>query len=235
MVDNLDQVRRATADGSVQLVAHTDKANNDTRGFSGIEDDADIVWATSREPGAREVSLSCTKMKDGPDGHRIDLHMRTEGESLVVTGGGLSSLAEQILGGFRDTDRQVLEAMRGQFALTGATGRDLVLVTGLSQSAIYSSRGRLLGPGKPLRSDKKHRLWLVEPTEEDSENLQSRSDGHLGKSQVGVVEKDADYTAIPRDIPNGSTVVESSGPASFHGLHEIPRGLHEDSTLRGGL
>ena len=93
VVDNLDQVRRATADGSVQLVAHTDKANNDTRGFSGIEDDADIVWATSREPGAREVSLSCTKMKDGPDGHRINLRMRTrrrvpgrDGRGPVVPG-----------------------------------------------------------------------------------------------------------------------------------------------------
>ena len=170
VVDNLDRVRRATDNGSVQLVAHTDKANNDTRGFSGIEDDADIIWATNREANTYEVALTNTKMKDGPSGHRINLRMKTQGESLVVTGVGLSSLVEQAFGEFRHTDRKVMEAMSGQFALTGATVSDLMLVTELSRSAIYSSRGRLLGEGKPLRNDSKGRLWLAKPEENPGES-----------------------------------------------------------------
>ena len=58
-------------DGTVLAVAHTDKGDHDTRGYSGIEDDADVVWA----PNASDMflTLELTKMKDGPDGRTVHL------------------------------------------------------------------------------------------------------------------------------------------------------------------
>ena len=40
---------RPPTDGTVLAVAHTDKGDNDSRGYSGIEDDADVVWAAKRD------------------------------------------------------------------------------------------------------------------------------------------------------------------------------------------
>lgn len=85
VVDNLDAIKHATHDGSVLVVAHTDKGDNDSRGYSGIEDDADFVWHARRE--GLQLELELTKMKDGPDG--ITVHMRAfpvpEHGSLVLT------------------------------------------------------------------------------------------------------------------------------------------------------
>ncbi|WP_168582378.1 AAA family ATPase [Gephyromycinifex aptenodytis] len=84
VIDNVDAIRRATDHGSVLVLSHTDKSDRDTRGFSGIEDDADIVWATRRDDDAQAVDLVNAKMKDGPDGARYLLRPQPVGESIVL-------------------------------------------------------------------------------------------------------------------------------------------------------
>jgi hypothetical protein len=158
VVDNLDRVKRVTADGSVLAVAHTDKGDNDSRGYSGIEDDADIVWSAKRENNTNELTLTCAKMKDGPDGHQFDLRMRTEGGSLVVESADTvrrSGLFAQD----REGDQIIMATMREVFATDGATVKDLMTMTELSQASVYRSRARLLESGR-LWSNKAHRLFL---------------------------------------------------------------------------
>jgi hypothetical protein len=144
VVDNIERVKRATADGSVLVPAHTDKGDNDTRGFSGIEDDADIVWQAKRDRDRDPlaVNLECVKMKDGPDGLVLPLQMVPASRSLVVSAGTTTgqALAEDI----QVTDRTILDAMRETFAETGATSTELVAVTGMPSSTFYKARGRLL-------------------------------------------------------------------------------------------
>lgn len=84
VVDNLDRIKQATDDGSVLAIAHTDKGDHDTRGYSGIEDDADFVWAAKRDQDY--LTLELTKMKDGPDGHRIHLVTQRTLNSLTLSG-----------------------------------------------------------------------------------------------------------------------------------------------------
>lgn len=141
VVDNLERVRRATADGALLALAHTDKGDNDTRGFSGIEDDADIVWHAKRDDDrhALAVDLKLTKMKDSPDGTLINLTMQSALGSLVVSTGGQPDEGDVL-----DTDRKVLDAMRDYFAQTGATVSQLAEVTGMTSSTLYKVRGRLL-------------------------------------------------------------------------------------------
>jgi hypothetical protein len=70
VVDNLDRIRRATQGGTVLAQAHSGKSDEDTRGFSGIEDDADFVWRTRIVDGGRK-RLKLDKMKDAPSGTEI--------------------------------------------------------------------------------------------------------------------------------------------------------------------
>ena len=85
VVDNIDHLKRATGDGSILVIAHTDKGDNDARGFSGIEDDADIVWHSKRDDGSRFL-ITNTKMKNGPNGHTIPLLASTSHGSLIIEG-----------------------------------------------------------------------------------------------------------------------------------------------------
>lgn len=78
IVESLDQIRHLT-DGSVGIVAHTDKGDNDTRGSSAFEDDADIVWRVKRDEDEQIIQATMTKHKDGPDGLTLELRPRLIG------------------------------------------------------------------------------------------------------------------------------------------------------------
>lgn len=82
VVDHLDRVKRATVNGSVLVVAHTQRADGDTRGSTAIEDDADVVWSVRRK--GLVVTAKLEKAKDGPDGDEIKLEALETGESLVL-------------------------------------------------------------------------------------------------------------------------------------------------------
>ncbi|MHB8297979.1 MAG: AAA family ATPase [Dermatophilaceae bacterium] len=146
VVDNAVRIIQATLDGSVLALAHTDKGDNDTRGFSGIEDDADIVWHAKRDKDRSPLALTLenVKMKDGPEGLILTLTMAPAAGSLVV-----SKAADRLtVDEMHDTDQTILTVMRETFALTGATVIQLIEVTELPRSTVYKARGRLLNNGQ---------------------------------------------------------------------------------------
>lgn len=73
IIHALDRIRQLTTNGAVGVVAHSDKGDNDTRGSSAFEDDADIVWRTKRDEDDELVRLTLTKRKDGPEGLTLEL------------------------------------------------------------------------------------------------------------------------------------------------------------------
>jgi hypothetical protein len=149
VVDNLDRIKRATDGGTVVAIAHTDKNDHDTRGYSGIEDDADVVWAAKRKDSA--VSLKLTKMKDGPDGVTINLTAIPVLDSLVLVAGG-SADAD-----LNDKARTILACISG--AQPQGVGPDeIIAVTGIPKATVYrqlkalTESGRLSKVGPPRQS-----------------------------------------------------------------------------------
>lgn len=127
VVDNLDRIKRATDNGSIVVIAHTDKGDSDSRGFSGIEDDADVVWAAKRKDSL--VSLTLAKMKDGPDG--ISLRMATIPvlESLVLTDAGV--IAE-----YGDKADAIMAFVQ-QAKTTGASAVEIIENTEVHRPTVY--------------------------------------------------------------------------------------------------
>lgn len=122
IVEALDGVRRATAAGSVLLVAHSGKDDRDTRGSSVFEDDADIVWRVKRDEDAELVSLWQDKRKDGPEASRRNLYpQQVDGTgSLVMVDRRNSAMTFQAKAPTRSL--QVLEVLgRSIYADQGAT------------------------------------------------------------------------------------------------------------------
>lgn len=147
IVDNLERVKRATNNGSVLAIAHTGKADEDTRGFSGIEDDADIVWHAKRDAETDAFTLSNKKMKDGPDGLTLNLRAKPHGDSLIISAGNDNALSEDTT----PSQRAILHALGDTFALTdGATASELIEVTGMSKSGFYKARAVLLRESQML-------------------------------------------------------------------------------------
>lgn len=145
VVDNLDKVKQVTANGSVLAIAHTDKGDNDSRGFSGTEDDADIVWSAKRTKGGSEVTLSCHKMKDGPDGHHFDLSLAPAAGSLVIEPRSLTTGLGTKDG--MDSEKVVMAAMEAVFSEAGATASELVKETGRSKTTVYNAMKTLESMG----------------------------------------------------------------------------------------
>ena len=67
VVDNIDRIKRAAVTGSTLTLAHTGKDDKDTRGWSGSEDDIDVVWHAVRLGSDKVCKLANTKMKDGDE------------------------------------------------------------------------------------------------------------------------------------------------------------------------
>jgi hypothetical protein len=161
VVDNADRIKQATLDGSVLALAHTDKGDNDSRGFSGIEDDGDIIWHAKRDKDRSLLALTLenVKMKDAPEGLTFNLTMAPAAGSLVV-----SKAADRLtVDEMQDTDRQVLDVMAQTFALTGTTVKQLIEVTGLPSSTVYKCRGRLLNSGQLTLQKRGSSDWLTIP------------------------------------------------------------------------
>lgn len=149
VVDNLARIREATDNGTVLALTHTAKDDGDTRGFSGIEDDADIVWHAKKvDTPPMSLDLLNRKMKDGPEGDHLELTMSPSCGSLVVSrharSGGVILVGDDEF----ETDAVVIQAMCTAFAKTGATATELKLVTELGHSTFYKARGRLLDAGR---------------------------------------------------------------------------------------
>ena len=154
VVDNIARIREATSDGTVLTIAHTGKIDEDVRGFSGIEDDADGVWSCKRdEEGGNQVALKCTKAKDGPDGHALSLHARIVQYGV---GEGLKPLSSLVLGLAASTTKVTMpESVQQQKVLVelrrlGSVGsgvKDLADDLGMRKQSVAYALSRLVSDG----------------------------------------------------------------------------------------
>lgn len=153
VVDSLEAIKRATGDGAVLVLAHTDKGDNDSRGFSGIEDDADIVWHCKRAPGAATVSVTNKKMRNGPDGATLTLTPRQAESSIVLDllaeSGHDHRPADQRVS---PTALKVLNVLRLPGYEDGATAADLATTAGLSRQRISDATSELIQSGQVTRT-----------------------------------------------------------------------------------
>ena len=140
VVDNIERIKRATADGSVLVLAHTAKDDKDSRGFSGIEDDAEVVWHIKRDETHLEVELR--KNKDGADQRAIHLEARATHGSLILEGSGPGATK------VASTESQVklVETFQQMFR-DGAYSGELLKASGLSESSYHRARAALLAGG----------------------------------------------------------------------------------------
>lgn len=136
VVDNVDQIKKATLDGTVIVIAHTDKGDNDSRGYSGIEDDADFVWHAKRSD-SESLTLKAAKMKDGPDG--LSLYFTT----TPVSGSLALEHVTHATESNSEAQDQILETMASLFPGEVTSGK-LLAASGLGNTAFYDGLKALL-------------------------------------------------------------------------------------------
>lgn len=143
VIDNIDRIKRAMDDGTVVVITHTDKNDGDTRGYSGIEDDADVVWAAKRKDTT--VTIKLTKMKDGPDGTALSLAATPVLESLAL------EPAEVAVGpGDSVKTREVLTFLAARDG-DGCTAAQIVAGTDIARATCYRLLDELVRSGRVLR------------------------------------------------------------------------------------
>lgn len=167
VVDNLDLIKQATDNGSVLTITHTDKHDVDSRGYSGIEDDADFVWHAKRRENEPDLTLTLKKMKDGPDGRTINLTAVPVLESLTLSAAA-DSMPTDVLTTSQDV---ILQTLREAFP-DGAHSGQLRTAAGLPDSTYYRALGQLRTAGLVQNTGTSHRPFLVLTTpDEDSQTL----------------------------------------------------------------
>lgn len=140
VIDNLDRIKQATADGTVLAVAHTDKGDHDTRGYSGIEDDADFVWSAKRDD--MNLTLELTKMKDGPDGTIVHLVANRTLASLTLSGTDGPAAVNTT-----ESQLKILDALRLVPGGT-ASGTELMSLAGIAKATFYRALKDLVDAGQ---------------------------------------------------------------------------------------
>jgi hypothetical protein len=159
VVESIDRIRRATDAGSVLLIAHTGKVDDDTRGYSGIEDDADIVWHSKEIDGL--ITLTHKKAKDTPRHAPITLRPKPFAGSVVIEVGHPEWADEN-----PESVKALLTVMRTSFSQTSATTSELLEATGLPKSSCYRAIDRALETGQltNVGTARARRLALPIPT-----------------------------------------------------------------------
>lgn len=155
VIDNLDRIKQATDGGTVLTVAHTDKGDHDTRGYSGIEDDADVVWAAKRDE--MFLTLELTKMKDGPDGRTLHLEATRTLTSLTLN--GIDGPAQV---NTTETQLKILDTLRELFP-DGTTGAELLTTSGLAKATFYRGIKDLLAAGHVVNTGTKRSKFYELP------------------------------------------------------------------------
>lgn len=167
VVDNLDQIRQETADGTVLAVAHTDKGDNDARGYSGIEDDADVVWSVKRDD--TYLALELQKMKDGRDGRTVHLIATETLESLTLA--ATTGLPKP-----NTTESQIkfLDVLRSSDpdGMPGGKLSALCVKAGMGESTYYRVSKELAEAGHIVNvGTKQRKIWAIPPIEDNSHEL----------------------------------------------------------------
>lgn len=145
---SIERIKRATDAGSVLVIAHTDKSDLDTRGYSAIEDDSDVVWHARRD--GHGLALVNRKMKEAPDGERIELTARPVLDSLVLQGGDNRPDLDES----NASQAAILQLLAETFSHTGATKSELRDTCGLPRSTYYRALNSLISAGRVTVSGK---------------------------------------------------------------------------------
>lgn len=151
VIDNIDRIKVATGEGSTLTPAHTGKDDKDTRGFSGIEDDIDVVWHVDRLNDSSQVVLKHAKMKDAEELKPLTLEAVKVAQSLVLR----SALRP-------DSGPTHEWAILNWFAhgtdAVEVTAAMVIKGTGLERSTVYRWLPKLVEQGSLVRSGKDPRF-----------------------------------------------------------------------------
>lgn len=177
VIDHLEDIKRVTGDGSVLTIAHTDKGDNDTRGFSGIEDDVDIVWHSTRKDLSESFTLENTKMKDGPETVKLDLTMVESGHSIVIEEGSQSSVTSDLA----PNQERILEVIYEMNDPTGNTVTEIAEATGKAKGTMSRAIGELRRKGLVMNHQGTRRVKL---TAEARTRLDATHGNAQGATQV---------------------------------------------------
>lgn len=145
VIDSMTRLMDATPDHQgVVLGVHHAGRNGGLRGSSAYESGVDTVFAVERDG---DISLRCTKRKDGPDDYRHRLR-------LAPIDGTDSCVVETVSGDTHANDAEAVgvlkRIMTEMFADTGVSNTDLRAVAdeqGLSPSLLYRARAELVRDG----------------------------------------------------------------------------------------
>lgn len=140
VTDVLERVKRASG-GVVLVIAHTGKGDDDARGSSSIEDDADFVLHLKAKE--RTARLEVTKQKDGETGAVLALHPTRVAGSLVLADQPDPVMA--VSWSSSDPRVRVTAALRELAPMGPATQSQVIAqAEGLAQSAASRALGELI-------------------------------------------------------------------------------------------
>lgn len=164
VIDNIALIKDATDNGTTLVISHTDKHDVDSRGYSGIEDDADFVWHAKRDENFLRLEL--TKMKDGPDGRTIHLQAVPTLDSLVLT-----STAGTPTPTTNESQIRILDTMRELFP-EGAHSGALKAAAGLADATFYRAMKDLKEAGHLANTGTTKRpFYEIPPLPDDSHEV----------------------------------------------------------------
>lgn len=215
VVDNLDRIRRATADGTVLVVAHTDKGDTDSRGYSGIEDDADFVWHARRDE--LDLELQLVKMKDGPDGHSVRLRAQTVDQSLVLYPASPAAESEREAQALNQSAMKLLQTLRTAFP-DGAHSGQLREASGLTSSTYFRALGDLRKRTLVRNEGSQQRpFFVIDATQLEAESQSTPT------TDAPVIPVDSHHSQstlmglppLPRPLGSGSSGSESTATVSI--------------------
>lgn len=152
-VAELVRVLDSGAGGLALVLAHTQRTDTDTRGYTGIEDDADAVFHVVREGHALRSTLEVSKQKDGSEqGTKHTLPLSPISGSLAVDPS--SSILQAIA---NETPKQRRERLAIEYVAgvenIGATLADVerALSSDCSRTTAQRTVSELLGAGRLVR------------------------------------------------------------------------------------
>lgn len=210
VIDNLDRVRRATVDGTVLVLAHTAKDDRDTRGFSGIEDDADFVWHAKRDEKAMDLELTCTKMKDGPDGHAHSLRAREAHGSLIIEATSGDARPAPIA---TENQIKIVRTLQDVFP-DGASSSTLMKASEVADSSYYRAISELRDRGIIENTGTPTRTWYQLVSTPSAPELLPSSTGAEKPEMTGVLpllppdsHESGTTPTTPTTLRSGSTGV----------------------------
>lgn len=148
ILENLERIKRATDNGTVLTIAHTQKSDMDTSGLHQIEDDSDTVWHAAVDDAV--VTVTNRKQKDAPTTAPLRLETQPVLESLV-----LQSASGPKLKPATDAQEAILETLHEAFSELGATKQELLLASGVPRSTFYRALNSLLKSGNVTGDDSK--------------------------------------------------------------------------------